>query len=111
MGVRDRDVDGGGECRIRARLSRRSGADDARLAVDRLRRAVPSSTVSQRLEQLKARAETKAGGEVTWEQPRYPPHEGSLLVALGGWSLVAFLVLALVVGMVTIVRSVLGWIF
>lgn len=70
-----------------------------------------SPTVSHRLEQLKARAEERAGREVSWDEPRYPPYEGSWLAGLGGWGLVGFLVLALVVGIVTIVRTVLGWIF
>jgi hypothetical protein len=70
-----------------------------------------SPTVSHRLEQLKARAEEQAGREVSWDEPRYPPYKGSWLAALGGWSLVGFLVLVLVVGIVTIVRTVLGWIF
>ena len=68
-----------------------------------------SDAVRERLRSLKARAEELTGHEVTWEYPRHPPYEGSWLVGLGGWTLLAFLVIALLVGIVTIVTTLFGW--
>ncbi|MDQ4008211.1 MAG: hypothetical protein M3211_08990 [Actinomycetota bacterium] len=67
-----------------------------------------SEAVRERLRGLERRAEELTGHEVAWEYPRHPPYEGSALTALGGWTLLAFLVIALVVGIVTIVTTLFG---
>lgn len=68
-----------------------------------------SAIVRDRLALLKAAAVAAAGADLSWESARHPDPRAPLLVRLAGRMLMVFLVVALLVGIVTIVRTVFGW--
>ena len=63
----------------------------------------------ERLRTLRARAEEAAGTRLTWEQARYPDPPSRRLAAAGGVAAALFLLLCLGVGVVTVIRAVIGW--
>ena len=68
-----------------------------------------SEVVRTRLRELRREAEAKAGTSLPWERPAYPRARMSGLARLLGFSVAILVLTCLVVGVVTVIQHVLGW--
>ena len=69
----------------------------------------PSRESSQRLENLRCRAEQVTGVAQSWESPKRSSPRQSHIATVAVVVVVAFLVISLAVGVVTVIRTILGW--